>query len=83
MRRCSALHLQIHQLGRRHHIGVQICHDPKRSSDHKGYDEHAKGQRQHVIGVVSSGSDVQEEDQVNANLRDGQDGKSERYAGSP
>ena len=83
MRRCSALHMQIHQVGRWHHVGVQICHDPKRSADYEDYDEHSKGQRQDVIGVVSSGGDMQEEDQVNADLRDGQDGKSERNAGGP
>ena len=29
------LHLQIHQLGWKHHIVVQICHDQKRSDDDK------------------------------------------------
>jgi hypothetical protein len=64
------LHLQIHQFGRGHHVGVRICRDPKRSGGHEAYDEHAKGQRQHVIGVVRSGGDVQEADEVNADLRD-------------
>jgi hypothetical protein len=35
LRRFSILHLQIHQLGRKHHIVVQICHDQKRSDDDK------------------------------------------------
>jgi hypothetical protein len=30
------LRLQIHELDRKHHIVVQICHDQKRSDDDKG-----------------------------------------------
>jgi len=65
------------------HAVVQIPHDPKRPSGDQGYDEHAKRQRQHVVGVVRSGGDVQEEDQVNTHLRDGEHGEAERDAGRP
>jgi hypothetical protein len=62
--RCqSVLHMQIHELGRGHHVVVQIRHDPERAGDHQGYDEHAKRERQYVVGIVRTGRDVQEEDQ--------------------
>ena len=35
-----------------------------------------KAQRQHVVGVVRCGGDVQEEDQVHADLRDGEHGRA-------
>jgi hypothetical protein len=35
LQRFSMPHLQIHKLGRKHHIVVQICHDQKRSDDDK------------------------------------------------
>ena len=63
----SGLHMQIHQLGRRHHVVVQVGHDAQRPGDDDGHDEHAKRQRQHVVGVVRSGGDVQEKDQVAEN----------------
>ena len=75
--------MQIHQLGRRHHVVVQIGHDPQRAGDDQEHDEHAERQRQHVVGVVRPGGDVQEEDQVNAHLGDGEDGKAEGDAGCP
>ena len=77
------LHLQIHQLGHGHHVVVQICHDPERSGNDQEHDEQAEGERQHVVGVVRSGRDVQEKDQVNAHLGDGEDGKAQGDAGRP
>jgi hypothetical protein len=38
---------------------------------------------QHVVGVVRSGRDVQEKDQVNAHLGDSEHGKAEGNAGPP
>ena len=69
LRRASALHLQIHQLCRRHHVVVQICHDQKRSDDDQGHDQLAKRQCHHVVGVVRTGGDMQEKHQVDAHLR--------------
>src|SRR3954462_12926673 len=61
----SMLHLQIHQLSRRHHVVVQICHDQKRSDHDQGDDQHTERQRHHVVGVVRARGDVQEKHQVN------------------
>ena len=56
------LHVQVHELGRQHHVVVQIRHDPERPDDDQEHDEDAERQRQHVVGVVRSGGNVQEED---------------------
>jgi hypothetical protein len=37
----SARHMHVHQIGRRHHVVVQIGHDPERSDDDQEHDEHA------------------------------------------
>jgi hypothetical protein len=44
------------------------------------HDEQSKRQRQHVIGVVRPGGDVQKEHQVNSHLHDGEHGEAERDA---
>jgi hypothetical protein len=51
--------MQVHQLGRQHQVVVQIGHDPQRAANHQRDDQHAKRQRQYVIGIVRSGGDVQ------------------------
>jgi hypothetical protein len=78
----SALHVQIHQLGR-HHAVVQIGHDPLRPGDNQDYDEHTKRERQYVVGIIWPGGDVQEEHQMHSHLSDGQDHKTERNARTP
>jgi hypothetical protein len=64
----SVLRLDIHQLLGWHHVGVQVCHDPKRAGDDQSDYEHAECQRQHVVGIVRPGCDVQEEDEVDTHL---------------
>jgi hypothetical protein len=49
---CSMLRLTIHQLCRRHHVVVQICHYQKRSDDDQGDDQHTKRTCYHAVGVV-------------------------------
>ena len=44
----------------------------KRAEHHQTHDQHAERQRQHVIGIVRVGGDVQEEDEVDAHLGDGE-----------
>ena len=68
----SVPHVQIHQLRRRHHVAVEIGHDPQRAGDDQDHREDAERQRQHIVGVVRPGRDVQEEDQVDAHLGDGE-----------
>ena len=44
-------------------------------------DQHAEGERQHVVGVVGPGRDVQEEGEVDAHLRDRERRERHRHAG--
>jgi hypothetical protein len=55
----SVLHMQIHQLIR-HHVLVQIGHDPERADNHQGDDEYAKRKRQDIVAVIRPRSDQEE-----------------------
>src|SRR6516165_3426774 len=79
----SALHLQIHQLGMWHHILVQIGHNHEGPCEDQEYDEHAKRERQDVVGAVRSGRDMKKEYQVHSHLGNGENGESGRYARCP
>jgi len=81
--RDSVLHLQIHQLCRRHHVVVQICHDQERSDHDQDDDQHTERQRHHVVGVVRPGGDMQEEHQMDAHLRDRKHRQAERDTAGP
>ena len=54
------LPLHLHDLIHRHHVVIEVRHDPERSADHKEHDQDAERQRQHVVGVVRPRGDVQE-----------------------
>ena len=82
-RAATSLPLHLHDAFHRHHVVVHVIHDPQRSDDQQEHDQHAERQRQHVVGVVRPGGDVQEEDQVNAHLRDRQHDQRDRDAGLP
>src|SRR3984893_1403563 len=77
------LPLHLHDLIHRHHVVVEVRHDPERSAHHEHDDQDAEGERQHVIGVVGARGDVQEEHQVHAHLRDRQHDKCDRNARLP
>jgi hypothetical protein len=49
----SGLHMQIHQLGRWHHVVVQIGHDPERPHDDQEHDEHAERQRPAAMARIA------------------------------
>jgi hypothetical protein len=57
------LHSKVHQLGMCHHVLVQVGRDHERAGDNQERDEHAKRQRQCIVGAVRSASDVKEEHQ--------------------
>src|SRR6202163_4572085 len=82
-RAAGRLALHPHDLIHRHHVVVEVRHDPERTADHKNDDQDAERQRQHVVGVVGSGGDVQEEYQMHAHLRDRQHHKGHRNARLP
>ena len=62
------LHLQ--HLVHRHHIVIEVAHDPHRSCDHQHHDQDAECQSERVIRLFGTTGDVKEEDEVDADLRD-------------
>src|SRR5271156_4356584 len=77
------LSLHLEQVVHRHHVRIQMAHDPERTRNDERDDEDAEGKRQHVVGIVRTGTDVQKEYQVNSHLRDGEYGQSGRYSRRP
>jgi XapX domain-containing protein len=65
------LTLHLHELIHRHHVMVEVRHDPERSAYHKKDDQDAEAQCQHVVGVVGPRRDVEKEHEVHAHLSDG------------
>ncbi len=61
-----AIARSIRSAGRHQHIVVQIGHDPHRAGDHHEDNEHAKGEREYVVGGFRPAGDVQEKHQVDA-----------------
>src|ERR1700716_2650782 len=83
VRQQLVLPLHLHDLIHRHHVVVEVRHDPERSAHHKKDDQDTEGERQHVVGVVGTRGDVQEEHQVDAHLRDRQHHQCDRNARLP
>ena len=54
-----------------------------RSDNQQKDDQHAERKRQHVVEALGASGDVQEEDEVNAHLRDRQHHQCNRNAGLP
>src|SRR5262249_39181133 len=57
--RLSALHP--HHLIHGQHVLVQMVNDPERAADDQRDDKDTESQRQHRVGIVRSGRDVQKE----------------------
>src|SRR5215204_4695543 len=77
----SALHL--HDLIDGHHVVIHMCHDPERTGDDQKNDQQPEGKRQNVVDVVRTGRDVEKEDEVNAHLRDRENGERDGNARLP
>src|SRR6267154_981235 len=77
------LPLHLHDLIHRHHVVIEVRHDPERSAHHKHDDQDTEGEREHVVGVVGARGDVQEEHQMHAHLRDRQHHQCDRNARLP
>ena len=73
------MHHLVHGL----HIVVQMRHDPQRTGEHQQDDQHAEGKRQDIVDHVWSGRDVEEEDEVNAHLRDCENDQGDWNAWTP
>jgi hypothetical protein len=59
----SALHA--HQLTHGHHVVVQVAHDPGRSKNDQEKNQDSEGKGKHIVRIVRSAGDVQEENQMN------------------
>ncbi len=77
----SATSVGVRSIGR--HVHIHVIHDPKRAADHERHDQRAEGQRQGVVHVVGRGREMQEEYEMHANLRDGENGQRDRDAWPP
>ena len=63
----SARH--VHRYG--HHVGVEIGDDPNRAGDDEKDDQHAEGKGQNIVRVIGPAAQMQKEDEVDADLREG------------
>ena len=61
----------------------EMAHDPDRAANDQRDDQNAEGQRQHVVGVVRRRGEMQEENQMHADLRDRQRGERDRNGRRP
>src|SRR5215471_5425322 len=56
----------------RHHVAVEIGDDPDRTGNDEKDDQHAEGESQNIVGAVGPGAQMQKEDEVDADLREGE-----------
>ena len=54
--------MHLHHLVHRHHVLVQVVHDPQRARNDQNDDQDTEGQCEDVVGVVRCGGYVQEKD---------------------
>ena len=55
----------------RHHVAVEIGDDPDRAGDDEKDDQYAEGEGENIVGAVGPAAQMQEQDEVNADLREG------------
>ena len=55
--------------GHWHHVAIEIGNDPHRAGDDEKDDQHAKGEGENIIRAVGPAAQMQEEDEVDADLR--------------
>ena len=79
----TAFELHLHELIHERHVVVQMRHDPERTGEEQQNDQHAEGKRHDIVDVVRTGRDVEEEDEVNAHLRDCENDQGDRNAWPP
>src|SRR5215472_346904 len=79
----SSSMLHLHEAFHRDHVVVEVSHDPHRSNDQHEYNKNAERKRHYVVHAVGSGGNVNEEDDVNAHLRDRQYDQRGWNAGLP
>jgi hypothetical protein len=55
--------------GHRHHVAVEIGDDPDRTGDDQKDDQNAEREGQNIVCAVRAAAQMQEENEVNADLR--------------
>jgi hypothetical protein len=67
--------------GHRHHVAVEIGDDPDRAGDDEKDDQHAKREGQNIVCAVGPAAQMQKEDEMDADLREGEYDQPDRDAG--
>src|SRR5262245_20673979 len=69
----SAAAIDVRSLhGHWHHVAVEIGDDPDRADDDEKDDQHAEGEGQNIICAVWAAAQMQKENEVDADLREGE-----------
>jgi hypothetical protein len=66
----------------RHHV-VEVGHDPDRAGDDEKDDQQTEGKGQNIVRVIRPAAQMQKEDEVDADLREGEYNQPNRYARRP
>src|SRR5262249_45503297 len=67
----------------RHHVAVEIGDDHDRAGDDKKDDQYAEREGENIIGALGSAAQMQEEDEMDADLREGEYDQADGYARGP
>src|SRR5215471_20743433 len=74
----AAGRLKVGSVRHRHHVVVEIGDDPDRAGDDEKDDQHAEGESQNIVCAVGPAAQMQEEDEVDADLREREYDQSDR-----
>src|SRR5262245_50060729 len=67
----------------RHHVAVEIGDDPDGARNNEKDDQHAEGESQNIVRAIGPAAQMQEEHEVDADLREGEYDQSDGYARGP
>ena len=67
----------------RHHVAVQVGDDPDGTGNDEKDDQHAEGEGQNIVRAVGAAAQMQEEHEVDPDLREGKDDQPGRDAWRP
>jgi hypothetical protein len=66
-----------------HHVVAKVRHDPDRADDDEKDDQHTEGEGQNIVRAVGAAAQMQKEDEVDADLREGEHDQPDRDARGP
>ena len=67
----------------RHHVAVEIAHDPDGAGDDEKNDQHAEREGQDIVRAVGPAAQMQKEHEVDADLCEGEHNQPDRDAQGP